>query len=128
MRYIVAALALSIATHAHALSLSQKDKAFIGGALTGYAVASILQNKSGEDHDPCWRGGWDDGTPCYPQQVQRYRNMDFCPSPRFCNDEYRHPNERAACLRGIAECRRDAEQLDWGSRADEAYLRGLGRR
>lgn len=124
-RYLAGVVFLMLAAPAGALTISPKDRAFISGAAITYILMKSSQ-ASQEEEDPCWRGGWDDGTPCYSGERRRHRNVDFCPTMRFCNDEYHHPVERNACLAGIADCRREAEKLDWNN-IDEAYLRGRGR-
>ena len=126
MRLLLAVIIASISVQAQALTLSSKDRAFIGGAAAGYILSNMLRSQP-EQEDPCWRGGWDDGTPCYPEpRPRRSRNVDFCPTVSWCYHEYSHPNEISACVKGAMECVREAERIDW-QRVDDAYLRGRGR-
>jgi hypothetical protein len=126
MRLLLAAIIAGLSFQAQALTLSGKDRAFIGGALAAYVLMSMKKDAQASE-DPCWRGGWDDGTPCYPEpRPSRGSNVDFCPTVSWCFHEYDHPTERNACVRGAMECVREAERIDW-QRVDDAYSRGRGR-
>lgn len=116
-------LGILLVENASALTISPKDRAFIGGAAITYMLMKSRESMR-EEEDPCWRGGWDDGTPCYRDPPLRMTPEAACPSSETCS-AYPHPYEQNACFRGIVDCRQEANRGHW-RRMEEAYLRGRG--
>ena len=123
--YIVGAL-LGLLVHeaTHAVSFSEKDKQFLGGAAAGYLLSNMLQNRPTDDPD--WNYGWYDGQDRGYLPRRQARKEDHCPTVTWCTRAFHDFDERNACIRGVTDCVEEATQIDW-NRVNDAYFRGRGR-
>lgn len=128
MKTFVVGIILGVLLHTatHAVTFTEKDRQFLGGAAAGYLLSNMLRDRP-QEQDPDWNYGWYDGQQSSrPYTGRRARKEDHCPTVTWCTRAFHDFDERNACIRGVTDCVEEATQIDW-NRVNDAYFRGRGR-
>lgn len=111
----------------HAVTFSEKDRQFLGGAAAGFFLSNAMRNRQSQE-DPDWNYGWYEGEdrPSRSHSRNRGRKEDHCPTVTWCTRAFHDFDERNACIRGVTDCVEEATRIDW-NRVNDAYFSGRGR-